>query len=175
VPCGGSLEVILLKEPNVVVARQEVEVHLAARGRLRQSVDQILGRFYDCNYVYRFGPPHHDVVIATWYDEQRQVVSDAFHFIHRREPSQAQHVALDATVDRLDERSVQVTLRCDAFLHGARLEAEGWLPDDNYFHLPPERASCVTFRPLSDAPKVFRCTVDALNYETGASLSERAR
>jgi beta-mannosidase len=172
---SGHLEVTLLKEPNVVVARYEIDVTVDARSQQRHTVDAILGRFYDCNYAYRFGPPHHDVVIATWYDDQRQVLSEAMHFIHRRDPQQKGGAKLDAIAERLSNTAVRLTLHANAFLHGVRVDAEGWLADDNYFHLPPERVKTIILRPLRETSKVFRATVDALNFDAGVSVSEGAR
>jgi beta-mannosidase len=170
-PCRGTLEVMLLKEPGTVVARHEIAVEVAGRKAQRHTVDEILGRFYDCNYAYRFGPPHHDVVIATWFDAERNVVSEATHFIQRREPMHAQGVSLEATAEWLDDATVQVTLRSNTFLHAVRFDVEGWLVDDNYFHLPPERTKTVVFRPLAETPKNFRCAAEALNFEAGVSIA----
>ncbi|HEX4131821.1 MAG TPA: hypothetical protein VHZ24_17445 [Pirellulales bacterium] len=172
--CDATLEVTLLKEPNLVIAHGRSDIHVDARGKLRRSVDEILGRFYDCNYAYRFGPPHHDVVIATWCDAERQPISEAFHFIHRREPQPRPGTMPEAIAERLDEATVRLSLRGSEFLHAVHLDAEGWLPDDNYFHLPPERAKTAMFRPIAGTPRSFRCTVEALNREESVSVSAAA-
>src|SRR5262249_28143677 len=110
--CGGAIEVLLLKGPNVVIAKQEVKVHIAPRAQQLLRADEILGSFYDVNYAYRFGPPHHDVVVVTWYDEQRQVVSEAFHFVQRNvsNPAPAQ---LEAKAEWTGHGEYRVTLRSD--------------------------------------------------------------
>lgn len=163
--CHATVEVVLLKEPHVVVARQEVPVQLGARSRVMLSADEILGGFFDVTYAYRFGPPHHDVVVVTWYDEQRHVVSEALHFIGRREPAVAA-VKLESTAVRVSDREYQLTLSSDKFLHGVYLQARGFLPDDNYFHLPPQRSKTVTFRARLDSPISFKADIEALNMAT---------
>lgn len=161
-PCSGYVEVVLLKEPNVVVARQEVTVQLAGRSRKMLSADEILGGFYDVSYAYRFGPPHHDVAIVTWYDSDRQVISEACHFIRRRDPVPAA-VTVEGTAERINATDYQVALRSDGFVHAVGLQAKGFLPDDNYFHLAPQRVKTVTFRPHKAPPSVFKVDVEALN------------
>ena len=57
----------------------------------------------------------------------------------------------------------RVALCCDRLLQGVCLEAKGFLPDDNYFHLVPGRRKVVCFTALADAGARFRATVEALN------------
>src|SRR6185436_15159108 len=40
--------------------------------------DALLGGFHDVSYAYRFGPPSHDVVAATLYGTEGEIVSEAF-------------------------------------------------------------------------------------------------
>ena len=161
-PCVGFVEVMLLKEPNVVVTRREVPVALSGRSRTTISADEILGGFYDVSYAYRFGPPHHDVAVATWYDSDRKIVGEAMHFIRRRDPVRSA-IALEGTAENIGETRYRVTLHADCFVQGVRVQAKGFLPDDNYFHVLPNREKTVTFRsPKASAPS-FKVDVEALN------------
>lgn len=169
--CAATVELLLLKEPNVVVARAETTVMLATRSRRRVSGDELLSRFRDTNYAYRFGPPQHDIVVSTWYDVERNVVSEAFHFVRRLATGRAATHAVHASAMKLGEATYQVTLAADRFLDTVRLAAAGYLPDDNYFHLVPERTKVVTFRVIAPAaavtsPPPFRPTLEALNLES---------
>lgn len=176
--CEATVELTLLKEPNVVVDRQEIGVSLPSRSRRRLSADELLGRFRDVSYAYRFGPPQHDVVAATWYersggrtDGKRRVVSEAFHFIRRLNTGRATSQAVRAAATKLDDATYQVAIAADKFLDTVRLSAPGYLPDDNYFHLVPEREKVVTFRAGGPAPKEarpapFRPTLEALNLDS---------
>jgi beta-mannosidase len=170
-PCAGSIEVMLLKEPNIVVARKETTVELPARSQHRVGVDELLGRFCDVTHAYRFGPPSHDVAIATWLDEERQVVCEAFHFVRRLFAGLAEAESLSAIAQQISHDGYRVTLDCDRFLDTVRLESEGFLPDDNYFHLVPQRPKTVTFRRVSEAPAGFRATVVASNLNSEVFVS----
>ena len=70
---------------------------------------------------------------------------------------------LDVEAEPLGGGRYQVALRCDRFLQGVSFEAKGFLPDDNYFHLPPGRRKVVHFAPLQDPGARFRPTLEALN------------
>lgn len=168
VACRGTVEVLLLKEPGRVVVRQQAPVEIAPRGKIRSSADEILGGFYDVSYAYRFGPPHHDVAIATWYDEERNIVSQAYHFIGNRIVQPIPGGVETQTVKRSDEE-YQVTIRAERFLHAVRVSAKGYLPTDNYFHLPPHQDHIVRFR-TQEQSAPFRGEIEALNLElTGIS------
>ena len=172
-PLRGFVEVLLLKEPATVIARQEVPVELNARSQQTFSADEVIGGFYDISYAYRFGPPHHDVVVATLYDADHHVLSEAFHFIRRREPTVVPNVVINASAAMTTESTCEVTLNSDRFLHGVRLSAKGFLPDDNYFHLAPQRTKVVTFTALGQPQRKFKADVEALNVEASQAISLR--
>ena len=171
----GVVEVTLLKEPDVVIARHEVPVDLAARSQQMLSVDEVLGGFYDVNYAYRFGPPHHDVVMATLCDAERHAISEAFYFTRRRQPANLRGVTLNAEARSISATKCQVTLSSDCFLYGVRLGAKGYLPDDNYFHLPPSRQKVVTFSAVGDCVGAFKGSVEALNLDEVRSIAMNDR
>ncbi|MBN8421670.1 MAG: glycoside hydrolase family 2 protein [Verrucomicrobia bacterium] len=164
-PIEGFAEVLLLREPNVVIARHEIAVKAGARSLEVRSVDEILGSFFDVNYAYRFGPQSHHVVIATWFSAEREVISEAFHLTRARDPV-AQPLSagtLDARAEPLGDGRYQLTLKSDRFLHSVRVSAKGFLPDDNYFHLAPDRIKAVCFSPRAGGSRVPEVYVEALN------------
>src|SRR5206468_1487591 len=101
-PFSGQVEIVLLKDRNAVVARRRVSCRLEPRTTRTFASDELLNGFYDVGYAYRVGPPKHDVVVATLFDETDQVVSEAFHFLHQREPEYLTRVALDVEAERVD-------------------------------------------------------------------------
>lgn len=66
-----------------------------------------------------------------------------------------------------------MTLRATSFLHNISLAAEGYLPDDNYFHLAPDREKHVRFRPLNSGAGPFHAELDALNLASPVSVTQR--
>ncbi len=174
-PVEGFVEVQLLREPHSIIFRQEVGLIVDRRSLQMRSVDEILGSFHDVNYAYRFGPQAHHVVMATWFDKQHQVISEAFHFTRSRdpEPQPLSAVALQSSAEFLSDGRYRVTLQSDRFLHSVRLSAQGFLPNDNYFHLAPARRKVVTFAPIGDPRSTFRASIEALNLMGEVSLEAR--
>ncbi len=172
----GFVEVQLLREPNVVVARDEIALKVDGRSLEMRSVDEFLGSFFDVNYAYRFGPQSHHVVIATWFSAEREVISESFHLTRARDPVAQSMSAdmLDAKVEALGGGRYQLTLKSDRFLHNVRLSAKGFLPDDNYFHLAPNRAKTVSFSPRSGGSKVPEVSIEALNVAGEISVEARS-
>jgi beta-mannosidase len=161
----GFVEVQLLREPNVSVARHEIALKVGPRSLETRSVDEIFGSFYDVNYAYRFGPQAHHVVIATWFSAEREVLSESFHLTRARDPV-AQSLSaemLGARAEALGDGRYHVMLKSDRFLHSVRLSAQGFLPDDNYFHLAPDRLKAVVFAPCAGQSRALGAYVEALN------------
>jgi beta-mannosidase len=168
----GAIEILLLKDGHVVAGRGSVPCELKPREQRTFSVDAILGAFYDVTYAYRFGPPKHDVVIATLFDPSNNAISEAFYFVQAREPIFATDVTMESTVARDGDAGV-VTLRANRFLQSVNLNADGYLPDDNYFHLPPDRTKTVRFRPWGKASGRFQGYVEALNLKVPVKFSAK--
>jgi beta-mannosidase len=164
-PLYGTVELLLLDGTQTVVARQETACGVEPRGQRTIASDELLGGFFDVTYAYRFGPPRHQVAIATLFDDERRVLSEAFHFVTPREPAIVRGAGVEVEAEAAGGGRYHVTLRCDHFLQGASLEAGGFLPDDNYFHLPPSRTKLVRFTPLGDRRDRFRATLQATNLE----------
>lgn len=162
-PLHGFVELLLLQEGHVAVARQEAPCEVPARGRQTLLSDALLDGFYDVTYSYRFGPLQHELAIATLFDAQHQVLSEAFYFVRPREPAFLPAVRLDVEAEPLGGGRYRVALRCDHFLQGVALDARGFLPDDNYFHLAPGRRKLIRFAALDDPELRFRATLEALN------------
>jgi beta-mannosidase len=162
-PLLGHVELLLLQEGHVVVARCETACELPPRGRRTLSSDALLGRFCDVTYAYRFGPSQHNLAIATLFDEQQRVVSEAFHFVTPREPAYLGVVKLEAEAEQAAPGQCAVYLQADRFLQAVRFDAPGYLPSDNYFHLTPGRSKKVDFTAVTDRAPPFRANLEALN------------
>ena len=81
--------------------------------------------------------------------------------------------AVSAAAEPIDSESYRVTLSSDRFLHSVRLEAEGYLPDDNYFYLSPQREKSLIFHAAGTARPAFRAVLRALNLDTELPIDIR--
>jgi beta-mannosidase len=165
-PFHGFVELVLLKEGHIVIARQAVACTLAPRSQTRWSADALLKAFYDVAYAYRFGPPSYDVAIATLLDERQQMVSEAYHMPLAREPQGLPSVNISATALASDN-GLDLTLTSDRFLHYVTLDIKGFVPDDQYFHVSPVRPR--TVRLLGTGAKASGY-VEALNLQYPVKL-----
>jgi beta-mannosidase len=147
----------------VVVARRETSVEISARSTVSFGSDELLGSFYDVSYSYRFGPPSHDLAIATLYDQDREILSESFHFISQRDPVMLPSIKLEAEAELINGEQYRVTLISDKFLQAVYLQAKGFLPTDNYFHMVPGRKKIVLFLPIESQPTSFEVLFEALN------------
>lgn len=161
---SGSLEITLLKEPNRFVARNRQTVILPCGSKRTLSANEILGGFYDVSYAYRFGPAHHDVVIATWYDFKENILSQAFHFIGHRKALTSAPDGVVTSITQVERDLYSLRIRSKNFLHAVRVSAKSYLPTDNYFHLPPDQEKTVYFRAKGSVEQ-FRGEIEALNLE----------
>ena len=169
-PLNGHVELLLLRDDHLIVARQEVPCQLPPRTQRTFLSDALLGGFFDVTYSYRFGPPQHDLAIATLLDDRHEVLSEACYFVKPREPAYLPTVRLEADAERVSEGCYRVTLHSDHFLQSVSFDVKGYLPDDNYFHLPPNRPRQVYFMARKDANVKFRAHLEALNLKNPVGI-----
>ena len=170
VPMTADLELTLLRDGHVVVAKAAVTCAVAARSARTIGADAVLGAFYDVTYAYRFGPPRHDVTIATL-RSGGDVIAEAFHFPRAVEPRKGP-ARVSAVAKATGDDGWCVTVESDRFLYATHVDAPGFTTDDDYFHLPPNRPKTVTLRPNRDAGEgVLHGFVEALNLADAVALS----
>lgn len=121
--------------PAMPAARRAFEVE--PRGATRLSMDEAVGYFTDATNAYRFGPPKADAIAVRWLDAQGAVVSEDFHF-----PLDLLQAAEGAAPPALaiagrDPGGLELDVSCDRFLVSVAIDAPGYRPSDNYFHLLP--------------------------------------
>jgi beta-mannosidase len=160
-PLRGFVELLLLRDGNVITAKGEAACEIPPRGRIMLTSASLLDGFHDVTYAYRFGPPAHEAAVATLYDEARQVISEAFHFVRPGLPAMLPADTLAAAAEPV-EAGYRVTLRSERLLRNVSVEARGHDPDDDGFHLAPGRVKVVHFTPREGAGR-FRGQVEALN------------
>src|SRR5208282_1344948 len=99
---------------------------------------------------------------ATLLDDRGNAISEAFHFVTRREPPYQSDVKLDIAAKQVAEGLIELQLRSDRFLQAVRFDAPGFLPDDAYFHLKPGRPKNVRFTGRRGGGR-WRVSLEALN------------
>jgi beta-mannosidase len=144
-------------------ARASTAVRIPARGARSVHADALFGEgFLDLTYAYRFGPPGHDVVAATLRARATGAILAAAHGFPCGLPAGFDGaLRLTARTEPIADGYV-VTVGADRFAHAVAIDAEGFEPDDNYFHLEPgQERQIVLHATAPDLP--LRGSVRALN------------
>jgi beta-mannosidase len=142
-----------LKDGTTGVMRGQREVTLAPRSTIAMPDVEFWGAFFDTTYAYRFGPPSHDVTIATLATPAGELLAQAFHFPQGRAALPAAG-ALAVALEQGGE-TWQLRLRAFSFAQSVRVEDAGFRPEDDWFHLAPGREKLVrlTSRPGTKAAR----------------------
>lgn len=156
----ATLHVELWRQGRQRVSHARRDLAVPAHGGLRVNSAELFGHFLDINHVYRFGPREHDCVVARLEDAQGAISEDFFFIgglgVEQDAPAPACRVERCGDAWLLHVESAQL-------LKSLHLEAPGWLPDDNDFHLTPQRTRLVRWRRAGAAPERFAVRLQALN------------
>ncbi|CAN7467247.1 glycoside hydrolase family 2 protein [Bosea sp. LjRoot90] len=133
---AAIVELTCWRAGEVAVVQAKREVALGPRSATTLSAFELIGRFFDIAYAYRFGPPGHGVTSAVLRDTTSgEVLAEAFHFPlgrgHERHPCR-----LAAQLEREgDEWSL--VLSAQRFAQSVEIVDHGWRPERNWFHMAP--------------------------------------
>ena len=139
-PLSASLRVALYRDGEQRVAAAERALVLPGNSTTRFGVEEILGRFVDASYAYRFGPPGHDLIAVGLYSPDEEIPlaqtfrSPAGRTMQRMPVSE---FCLTAEGRVLPDQNIEVLITSRRFMWGVRVAAPGFLPDDAYFGLEP--------------------------------------
>jgi beta-mannosidase len=159
-----ELNLTLYRHGHMQTAIGKMQLELTGRSTLAVPSDVLLGRFLDTTYAYRFGPPGHDVAHAVMTDVDTGArLGEAFHFPLGLGAFSETEVGLEATASPpAEDGSVQLSVRAHRFAQSVAIDARGYVPSDDFFHLAPSDARTITLRPVSGRPR-FSGFVRALN------------
>jgi beta-mannosidase len=169
-PLAGTLSVALYRAGEVLTASGREAISLEPRAAVERPIAALLEGFTDTSYAYRFGPPAQDLIVATLRDGAGATLAQAFHFPLGLAAARERDVGLTAEAQPIDG-AFALTVRARRFAQGVTIEAEGFLPDDNHFHLAPGGERRVIVRPSPRASGPPRGVVHALNAEVEAKIT----
>lgn len=165
-----TISLSCLKNDGHALADGTRNLTLAAGQSECISATQILGAFFDTNYVYRFGPPAHDVTMVQMRCRASgSLLAQAFHFPQGRR-NEICDVELNASISMIEGTHV-LTLSCNRFAQTISIASKYYRPADNYFHLEPNSVRRIVLIPLQGhdgSPDGI--TLTALNGSASISL-----
>lgn len=174
---SGTLEVLLMRHGGHVVESARRPVRAGPRATETIGVDAVLDRFVDPTRAYRLGADEYDAVVARFQpDSERSAQPDesflAVHFPSGYGRVRHEDIGLRVEGARADG-SVRVVVRTAAIAESVSVVAQGFLPDDNYFHLVPGHPREVKLHPDpamgGKPPSSVRIRARALNCRATAT------
>lgn len=157
----ATLELLLVGDSRHCIAETSTRVQLEPGAGRSYSVDDLLGRFYDSAYAYRFGPPSHQVVGARLVTTEGEI-SQACLFPAGYDLPGANDAAVEVTVEQLTNDDARLVIEADRFLQSVALEPSQGSVSNNYFHVLPGIPTVVH---LFGAVETLRGQLSALNMQ----------
>ncbi len=157
-PLAAILRVTVYRAGRTVLATAARRIGIPPRSGERWMADDLLGGFRDLTGAYRFGPPAHDVVVASLLDPQGQPIATDCFWPFGLPTGSPPEVRLTA---RPDEDGNSLTLEADAVVSGVAIRVLGAAPETNYLSLEPGTPVRVRWRRSPGA--TVRGQVMALN------------
>lgn len=149
------------------VASTSRELIFAPNSTTTFSAFELLGCFFDVTCAYRFGPPSHEICVATLFDAgSNELVADAFHFPQGRCAVRPVDI-LDLQLDHNDNRW-WLTVTASTTTVSTHIESEHYRPADNGFHLAAGRSRRIELLPRNQDVPAPAGIVSALNSATPA-------
>jgi beta-mannosidase len=165
----ANVELLVIARGSTVTACASRSVSIGPAAASALDADEFLGSFFDLTYSYRFGPPHHDAVVARLLNPISGAMWAEAVYVPKRSQA-ARPVALTAAVERMGQ-DLAVRLASEALVHHVRIDVRDHLPEDNYFALTPGRERVVNLRRVREPGRAFRGFVEASNIEEAIRLN----
>ncbi|KVA04474.1 beta-mannosidase [Burkholderia latens] len=149
-PLAAAVELVALRDGRTPVARAAGPVRIAAHDTIRLGSAELLGRFFDWTYAYRFGPCEHDTVVATLRGDDGTLLSQAFYFPSRTHPAvfARREPGIEACVSR-SGGTWHVDIDTRHVARHVQIDAPGYVPRDEWFDLAPGTPARVALIPLA--------------------------
>jgi len=173
---AATLELKLYRAGEVSVGSAGRALTIAPRATTEIAAAALFDGFLDLSYAYRFGPPPHDLVVASLTDANQVVLAQAFHFVQGLPATRELDIGLSATATPIAaESAFEVRIATRRFAQSVWIEAEGYLADDAYFHVAPGGGKTILLRRgAHEIDKPLRGRVHALNAHNSAKIELRS-
>ena len=156
-PITRSLELLLWRS-DAEVGRGVREVTVPAHGAIELNANELFDGFFDLSYAYRFGPPGVHVVHARFGDAEQFWLPAGLTATRVADVGLTARLAGDV-----------LTVSAQRFAQFVTIDAPGWLPSDDGFHLAPGQRRELSLT-RTGAP-VKAGSISASNAEASAKIS----
>ncbi len=171
-PIAARLRLALYGRGETTVAHVETPVQVAPRGGITLTAAALLDGFVDITRAYRFGPPAHELTVATLLSATGETLGEAFHFPAGLPAQREADVGMEAEAVASVDGGYALTVRSRRFAQAIAIDAGDLRPSDNYFHLAPGGTRTIRLHATRTDPPV-RGSLRALNSETSTRIRVR--
>jgi beta-mannosidase len=177
-PLSARLRVALYRDLELQVHVAAETIELPGRSTAAYDVEQLLGHFVDASWAYRFGPPPHDLLVASLEGQAEQgyeLLSQAIRFPAGRPTASesADRLGLGAQAETLADGAVRVRLQSRRFAYGVRLHVPGFTAEDDAFSIEPQGERIVRLHPREPADDYSGGALTALNLDGRLRIQTR--
>ena len=170
-PLDARIEIDLYRNGEVPVGHAETAVHVPAHAAASIPAAGLFDEWLDLSYAYRFGPPPADVVHAKLL-AGATLLADAFWFPAGLPNAREADPGLSIEASPGDDGAVLLRIAARRFAQAVAIDAPGFAPADNGFHLAPGQMREVLLRRNPAVPRpTARGHVSALNAPGGAGFA----
>lgn len=170
-PFTGEVELAFYRDGEIPVGHGRRAIPLAPRDNVHWNAGELLDHFVDASYAYRFGPPAHDLVVATLHDSEGEFRSQAFFFPIGLPCSQRRDLDLRAKAQSLGENEWILHVTSNGFAQSVFADVAGFETSDNYFHIAPGGERSILLRRTISGEGAPTGTLQALNAETQTPIT----
>jgi beta-mannosidase len=167
---AATLRLSLYRELEHRVEETTRAIELPPHSIRRWGVEELLGRFVDASWAYRFGPPPHDLIVASLEgsgEEQPALISQAMRFPAGRplDAEPATRLGLQGSVAELNDNALLLSVKTARLAYGVRLHVPGFSPEEDAFSVAPGEERIVALRPLDEQASFAGGRMTAVNLQ----------
>jgi beta-mannosidase len=137
---AARLRVATYRDFEEPVDRAERGVDLAAHGYATHNVEDVLGRFVDAAWAYRFGEATQDLIVLSLESaNERRLLSQAFVLPAGRPPREGNpaRLGLSAVLHGSADANPELVVSTRRFAYGVRVHVPGFRALDDAFSVEP--------------------------------------
>jgi len=146
----GAVEIAVYRDGALRIGHGRRSIEVPGRGTMLIPAMSLFDGFIDLNHSYRFGPPSHDVVVATLLRDGDSV-SRSIYTLPGARTRLYDDIGLTASASSGDGGCLLVDVSTQRFAYCVSFDAAGFDPDEQYFSLAPGEARQVLLRPSPDS------------------------
>jgi beta-mannosidase len=156
---------------RTLVSSDSRRLELPGRCSRELRLHALLPAFADLTRAYRFGPPGHDLVVASLLGEDGALLAEALYMPGGPPRTRSADLGLRADLARDGGGALRLRLQSERLAYAVAIEIDGYETEDNYLHVPPGTERWVSLRAVAADSGQVRGTARALNSHAAVRFS----